>query len=223
MHLALAAISIFVAECLTACGGGAPVAEKPVCTVEIDGDSIMSQGIHPMAGAQRLATVHPDWQVDDRAVRGLHLKSLVDGYAEAFPGAGAPPMGPQPPFEQVAHPSRYIVIELGGNDAYSNLPVEQFEAQLVALVGYVWSVGKVPVFTGIPQMEAWGVFDAATLARIDHLNVITHNVAERLAVAHAGWDSWPAKTTDGIHPTTDQLWFLVDRLALVLNGLSGCR
>lgn len=183
-------ITMIMVSLLTACGGSAP----PLCTVEINADSIMSTG-----AAATLKTMRPHWVIDDRAVTGLTLDDLMTS------------------FKQTHHPSQIVVIELGGNDAYEGRASGVFKAQLVDAVQHLQAHGKTPVLTGIVQVETWGLFDQATSDRIRVLDNITRDVASQMQILHASWGDVPAQTTDGIHPTKERLAVLLGLLATTID------
>lgn len=201
---------------LQACGGGA--ATPQIVTVEINADSICSATGIPTTCARMLPS---DWVVDDRAIGGLTLHSLYAGYAEVWAGGPLGKNGVQQAFDKIAHPSQFVVVELGANDAYSNYPVDRYEAELRSILLHILATGKTPVVTGIVPFRAASAdhpagFDAATVARSLVLNAIVHRVAAELGVLDAHWDAAPfdpdTDTVDGMHRTEPALRKLVQRL-----------
>lgn len=206
-------IALALCALLPACGGGG-TALPQVITVEINADSICSATGIKTTCAQMLPA---DWVVDDRAIAGLTLHSLYTGYAEVW--AGSPPgkNGPQPPFVLAPHRSAFVVVAMGGNDAYEARDPATFEAELRAILLHIVAIGKTPIVTGIVPFRAGPPgFDTATVARALVLNAITHRVAAELGVIDAHWDTVPfdpnADTVDGMHRTEPSLRRLVQRL-----------
>lgn len=205
----------FMAVALLGCGGGGSGSE-PV-TVEIYGDSITFGPAIERNVAAQIKALRPGWTIDDRSAVGLDLRELVTGYAEPF--AGAPksdyPKGAQPAFDKVQRSARFVVIELGGNDALSERPPEQFEADLRSVIDVLIREGRVPVLTGIVGVPPSAYFTPAAMARRDVLNAITHKVAQAYGLQHAGWGEdyrGEADTHDLIHRTQAAS----DRLAALL-------
>ena len=205
----------FMAVALLGCGGGGSGSE-PV-TVEIYGDSITFGPAIDRNVAAQVRQLRPGWAVEDHSAVGLNLAELVVGYAEPYPGAPASeyPKGPQPAFDKVQRSARFVVIELGGNDALSERPPEQFEADLRTVIDVLVREGRVPVLTGIVGVPPSAYFTPAALTRRDVLNAITHRVAQAYGLPHAGWGEdyrGDADTHDQIHRTQAAS----DRLAALL-------
>ena len=205
----------FMAVALLGCGGGGSGSE-PV-TVEIYGDSITFGPAIGRNVAAQVKALRPGWLVDDRSAAGLNLRDLVTGYAEPFPGAPKSdyPKGAQPAFDKVQRSARFVVIELGGNDALSERPPEQFEADLRSVIDVLVREGRAPVMTGIVGVPPSDYFTPAAMARRDVLNAITHKVAQAYGLPHAGWGEdyrGDADTHDLIHRTQAAS----DRLAALL-------
>lgn len=205
----------FMAVALLGCGGGGSGGE-PV-TVEIYGDSITFGPAIERNVAAQVEALRPGWTVDDRSAVGLDLRDLVTGYAEPFPGAPKSdyPKGAQPAFDKVQRSARFVVIELGGNDALSERPTEQFEADLRSVIDVLVREGRVPVLTGIVGVPPSAYFTPAALTRRDVLNTITHRVAQSYGLQHAGWGEdylGESDTHDQIHRTQAAS----DRLAALL-------
>ena len=204
----------FMAVALLGCGGGS--APAPV-SVEIYGDSITFGPAIERNVAAQVEALRPGWTVDDRSAVGLDLRDLVTGYAEPFPGAPKSdyPKGAQPAFDKVQRSARFVVIELGGNDALSEWPPEQFEADLRSVIDVLVREGRAPVMTGIVGVPPSDYFTPAAMARRDVLNAITHKVAQAYGLPHAGWGEdyrGESDTHDQIHRTQAAS----DRLAALL-------
>ena len=198
---------------MVSCGGGTPA----TITVEINGDSICSGTGTKTTCAQLLPA---DWVVDDRAVAGLTLHSLYTGYAEVWAGGPLGPRGVQQRFAQTDHPSQFVVISMGANDAYESRDPSAFEAELRAILLHIQSLGKTPVVTGIVHFSPGPVFDAGTVERAQALNAITHRVAAEMGVLDAHWDTVNSTdTVDGIHRTEPTLRILVARLVETIKTL----
>lgn len=205
-------IAALVALFFVACGGGGGGSTPaPACTVEINADSICSATGIPATCAQVLAEIRPGWVVDDRAIAGLTLNRLSDGFVSD------------------AHPSHVVVIALGGNDAYEVRAPDVFAAQLAAIVGAIQGQGKAAVLTGIPPFKAGSPdyfpddpFDQAVVDRAAAMNAAAHKVAQATGAIDARWDLVPfdpaTDTIDGIHRTAAAHRLLVTRLAEAIDA-----
>ena len=205
---------------LSACGGGGSSVAGPV-TVEVNSNSICSATGIPTTCAKMFPA---DWVVDDRAITGLSLHSLANGYSNVWVGGPIGKNGVQQAFNNTPHTSQFIVVELGGNDAYEARDPVVFEADLRVILLHIRAIGKVPVVTGIVPFKAGPPgFDAATVARAIELNAIVHRVAIELSVTDAHWDAAPfdssTDTVDGIHRTETALRKLVARLVDTIKGI----
>lgn len=161
-------------------------------TVELNGDSILAgYGVDPTP-VELIRQARPRWVLDDRAVPGLKLESLIQGYTEPYPGAPAEhyPRGPQPPFAEVERHSRIVVLALGLNDAFNLVDVVAFEAYLRGAITTLIGERRVPVLTGLVGVDkAAPIFNADQVARIHAFNAITHALAAEFDLEHAGWDA----------------------------------
>ncbi len=211
---------LFTIFLLVACGGGGSSSVPNLApTVEINADSICAATGIPTTCAQMLPT---DWIVDDRAIQGLTLHALFVGYKEVWVGGPVGKNGIQLGFDKTLHPSSYVVVQLGINDAYNGYPVEQFEVELRSILLHIKSLGKIPVVTGILPFRASPTgFDSATITRSVELNTIVHGVAAELGVLDAHWDKVPfnpdTDTVDGVHRTEAVVQKLVIRLQETIN------
>ncbi len=203
-------IASLLAISIQACGG----ASNPLVTVEINADSICAAVGIKNTCAQMLPA---KWVIDDRAIAGLTLHSLAVGYSEVWTGGPPGKNGVQLAFDKVSHPSQFIVVEQGGNDAYGNYPVDRYETELRKILTHIIAIGGIPVVTGIVPFKAGPPgFDIDTVNRAIVLNEIVHRVAAELGVRDAHWDTAPfnpaTDTIDGIHRTEAALRELVLRL-----------
>lgn len=161
-------------------------------TVEFNGDSILAgYGVNPTP-MQLIGEARPAWRIDDRAVPGLKLESLMQGYTEPYPGAPAEyyPRGPQPPFAEVERESKIVVLALGLNDAFNVVDVTAFEGYLRSAITILIAEHRVPVLTGLVGVdESAPIFDAEQISRIHAFNAITRALAVEFSLEHAGWDA----------------------------------
>ncbi len=217
--------SALMIGCILAACGGSGATYRPDCTIEINADSVMSNAVRPQPASAVLQKLRPAWGIDDRAVTGLDIMDLMNGYTYAYAGAPIAAIGPQSPFVQAPHLSRVVILELGGNDAYGSLPPDQYEDQLTKAIVYLQSIGKTVVLTGIIQTETWGAFDIATGERIQVLDAITRKLAAKFGLHHAGWHSVAPQTVDGVHPTSERLAMLMERLVIAVDTVTdpACR
>lgn len=203
---------------LSGCGGTDPA--KP-CSVELNGDSIMS-GLRIDKFAKTLGTLRPGMVFVDKAVEGLSLKAVYEGYTMPFPGAPIPPFGPQPPFKQVKRTSSVILIELGGNDAYGNIDPVLYTTMLEDMIQIVMTEGRVPVLTGIVDVVPGYTFDVPTRDRITVLNNIMQATATKYGLVFVDWRQVPFNGLsdtigDGVHRTQDNATLLAIRTASALD------
>lgn len=208
---------ILISVLLASCGG----ADTQHCTVELNGDSIMS-GLQIKTFATSIKQLRPEFIITDKAVSGLTLRSLANGYITAYPGATISNFGPQPAFSKVARNSHVILIELGGNDAYSDYSPIEFRQQLEAMIIIILSEGRIPVLTGIvPLSFVGGTFDQATIDRATVLDSIVHELAIKYDIVDAQWRTVPyfgsSDTIDGIHRTQVAADRLVERTVSALD------
>lgn len=221
-------LSALAVATLTACGGGGSDSADPTqakaaqsLVVELDGDSIMyGPTLNPRPGA-KLAQLLPNAVVQDKGVSGLTMRDLFSGYTTPCTGCAPSQIGPQPKFSAITRTADVVVIELGGNDAYGNLPYEQFEQELVDTLQLLKSEGRTPVVTGIVHVDPGPVFTAEVVGRIAVLNSITHSIAQQLNVADAHWDNVPNSSTtiDTVHRDQASSDNLVARLAETIRSL----
>jgi lysophospholipase L1-like esterase len=205
---------------MVSCGGGS--SPEPL-TVEINGDSVMAGAGLPNSLPVMLQQMRTDLVVTDKAVIGLSMDSLYKGYTVAYVGAPVPKAGPQPRYGMVKRTASVIVIEVAGIDAYADLPIDVFEAQLRDVLRIIRSEGHVPIVTGIPRMEnVGGTFDDAIIARIVAFDKVVHRVAAEEGVTDAHWETveynGPSDTLDGIHRTQVAAERLVRRLAETIDA-----
>ena len=225
----LATIALF------ACGGGGDTGASPGgpsnmaapqsarASIEINADSICAATGVPETCAKLLSTSHPEWTLDDRAIRGLSFDSIYSGYDQVWVGGPMGMNGIQPAFASAAHPSKLVVIALGFNDAYSGLDPTAYEAHLLSTVQWLKTQGKVVVLTGIPPV--WNLvantanLKASVLAAAKTNNDAARRVASITGSAFAGWDALPRyeTLTDGLHPTAPQLEYLTLLLAQAIQ------
>jgi len=211
---------------LTACGGGdagstpsghsATVATNvpTTCTIELNGDSIMA-GLSIDTFALSIAKKRKDFFIVDKAVAGLSMRSLWNGYVTPYPGGSTPSFGAQMPFQRVNRTSHVVLIELGGNDAYGDYPAEEFAFQLEGMIITLMKEGRIPVLTGIVPLTLGGAFDQATIDRSAVLDEIVHTLAAKYQLIDAQWRTvrYDGKidTIDGIHRTQGAADRLVER------------
>lgn len=205
---------------LYACGGGGSSAPKSPPSVELNADSICDAKGIPTTCAKMLPA---NWVVDDRAVAGLTLHSLSVGYSAVWVGGPLGKNGPQVAFDKTPHPSTYVVVQQGINDAYEARDPLVFEAELRAILLHIKALGKIPVVTGVLPFRASPTgFDSATITRAVEFNSIVHRVALELGVLDAHWDKVPfnpdTDTVDDIHRTEAAVRALVIRLQETING-----
>ena len=229
-------IYLFLFLILASCGGGSSYnTPNVICSVEINADSICSATGISETCAQMITDVHPTWVITDRAVGGLALFSLVDGYSTACADCGLAKFGTQLPFSQIIHTSKIVSIELGGDDAFDyayngNGNATLYESELRGVISNIQAQGKIALLTGILPFEASSStyypgdpFDQATVNLAAQFNIIQHKVATDTGSLDAHWDSVPfnplTDTIDGIHRTAPAMRLLVNQLINTISPI----
>ena len=231
MKLVKLTAALLISGILVGCGGGGsssadvsvnvtPAAQPVNCTIELNADSLLA-GIVIDPFAISIMKKRKDFIVTDKAVIGLSLRSLANGYVAAYPGALTPVFGAQMPFDRVARNSHVVVIELGANDAYGNYPAEEYYQQIESMIKVLKSEGRVPVLTGIVPFSLGGAYDQATIDRSIILNGMAQTLAVKYNVLNANLSTVPYKgitdTVDGLHRKQPAADLLVDRLIETLD------
>lgn len=207
---------------LCACGGSG--SELKPLKIELNGDSIMYGHGIDIKPDSRLKEFRPDLIIENKAESGLTLNSLVKGYTTAWANGPIPRLGVQPPFSEIKRTSDVVVISLGGNDAYGNLPISEFENQLRAVISIIQNEGRTPIITGIVQLTPSDTgFDQDTVHRSIEFNKVINNVTNELNVINANWSTVEynglSDTIDQIHRTQIASDRLVLRLAETIDKI----
>ena len=215
-------LSLLVATTFVACAPSDDA--KLPCTIEFNGDSIMSALSLKESIPESFAKLRPAYKVDDRGIGGLTLNSLLNGYSEVWVGGPLGKNGVQKPFEKELHTSQYVVIELGGNDAYGDYSEQQFESQLRTILMTIQNQGRTAIVTDIIQVEAADVFTDKVVNKIAAFRAITKKVASELNVVNMRWDTVEYNglqdTVDGIHRTAEASLRLVVRTVEVMDQIA---
>lgn len=204
------ALFAFSVIALTACGGGgggsggggfamAPVAvQAPVkrdCSVVLYGDSIM-QGEDvartrlSSPPAVTLKTIRPAYTVEDRSVGGETATARSATFNNEY------------------RPQRFVVIEHGINDIFTEAP---FEPSLKSMISYAKAEGKTVIVTGLSRMEYERFTEYAEWIR---------KVAVESGAVYADWPSVQVQTYDRVHPDQASSIALVEKLASTLDQLA---
>lgn len=205
---------------MSGCGGGS----SNTLTVEINGDSILFGPNLTLKPVDYIKQTKPDWIVVDKGVLGLTMRDLVNGYQEPFLNADHSyyPLGPQAAFKNINRDSKFVVLGLGGNDALTVETTADFEAKLRSAVTTLLSENRIPILTGIIQLQATEgtLVDSAARTRSIQINAITYAVAADFGLVHAQWDKIPFDnndTFDGIHRKQGPSNALMDRLIIAIQ------
>lgn len=199
---------------ITACGGGggggggggfaaapAPAKEAPppICTVELNGDSILhGQALDAAeAPAKILKALRPQYTVQDKTVGGQTAKQRAALFNNDYRTA------------------RVIVIQHGTNDLNRFVP-EDIEPALKSMGTYAKAEGRIVVLTGMSKLD---------LPKYDEYSALIRKTAADIGAIYAGWDEVEGKSIgDGIHPDVAFNRALVEKLALALDrALPECR
>ncbi len=169
---------------------------KPI-SVDLCGDSVMRGVAVTLSPIDYIKQNRTAWTVTDHAAGGLCARDLLNGYTE--PDAGLPteywPNGPQPPFANIGRVHKFVVLQVGFNDAFRN--IANFDSNMRKLVDIVLREGRIPVLTGVFNVNINVAGRAAN-------NAATLQIAADYGLQHAGWgeDFFPADVaTDTIHRT----------------------
>ncbi|OUM01778.1 SGNH/GDSL hydrolase family protein [Variovorax sp. JS1663] len=213
--LALAA----VAGCSGGCGGGGgggssapiamlpapsnpdprpeqPIKPPPVCTVWLEGDSIL----HGSSLAGRLAEppaaaikrMRPMYTVTDRSVPGNYVNLRIPGFL-------AEPLD-----------ARFVVLQFGINDGGQGF---DYREPLRAMVQRVKALGKTPIITGLSRVRG------APLWR-DAYDALARHVAQEEGALFADWGTAafdPADMADDVHPGQSYSTRLIEQLVRALD------
>jgi hypothetical protein len=216
----------WLALLLLAIGGGSAVPGFAYCSIELNGDSIL-YGYANRPGMQLEITPETYLRarvgvwIDNRTAAGLNTRDLVNGYTEPFPGTDPAlyPRGPQAAYAALPHTSTLTVLQVGANDyARADFDAETFRGDYRHLIATTLNNGSLPLVTGVSQLD----LDRLSQAQRDNLaaiNTVIHQVAAETGTAHAGWDSMPVQTIDGVHPDQDSSLRLSERLLTELDRL----
>lgn len=190
---------------LTGCGGGSNLQMEDV-TIELNGDSLLLGYLLETTPEMIICKNRPKWVVTNKCAGGLTLNNYFNGYKEPYLNAKKEvyPSGPQLPFKDTLRQSKFIVIELGSNDAYIKIPPSLFEYELREIIDIIKKENRIPILTGIPAMEISETFNQETINRININNKIIRQVCIDTNSLHAGWDIYPfTDSIDGIHKTQE--------------------
>lgn len=197
-------ISVF----LTACGGGGTpasadsISSSAKCTIELNADSIMD-GVGIERFSASLQKLRPNFVIDDRAVSGLTLRSVYNGYTTVAAGGPFSHIGPQMPFNRTVRNSKVVLIELGGNDAIGLADADVFKSQLEDMINIIISEGRIPVLTGIVSVAPGDIISQAAVIHVALFVAIVDELSIKYNVLNAHWSTvefnGTTDTIDGIH------------------------
>lgn len=217
--------ALFLAAILAGCGGGGggggggmavlpmsaapqqaapepapaePVKPAPVCSVWLEGDSILAGTFFPM---QRLAEIpaaaiqrqRPAFRVVDRSTPGNHVALRMQGFLS----------------EQID--TRFVVLEFGMNDGGNGL---DYKEPLRAMVQRVKALGKTPIVTGLSRVRGAPEWR-------DRYNELARQVAEEEGAIWAAWgdaEYSDADMADDVHPAQAYSLRLVAQLLKALDA-----
>jgi lysophospholipase L1-like esterase len=212
---------------LAGCGGGAS-SPSPVI-IELNADSLMTGPTLAEPIPLALQRLMPDTVIVNKAVVGLTLGGLMEGYDRISPVHDPLPDGYRLPFAQVPREAKIVVLELGINDALQQswrpeYTPESYERDLRAFISIVRSEGRIPVLTGlVPVPEQPGTWSKDSQDRIEALRQIVNRVAEETGTVHARFEDVPfagmPDTVDGAHRTQEASNRLAEQLAKVLREI----
>lgn len=191
---------------LFGCGGGGTSQVENI-SVELNGDSILFGYLLTLTPADFLKKERPNWVIKNVTAGGLTLDDYYKGYTTPYTNASPSvfPAGPQLAYKNIARTSKYIVIELGGNDAYGSISPITFENELREIISTIKLENRIPILTGIVGLVAGDTFDQNTIDRITYLNKLIRQISVDTNTPHAGWDTYSfnpvTDTIDGIHRT----------------------
>ena len=178
-------------------------------SITMIGDSIVAGFGLEQDMTMYLQEKRPRWLVIDRGVIGLSIKSLANGYKEPFKDAPPEyyPLGSQPPFSDVKITTKYVLVQLGGNDAIELLDPLLYKAYLDDVVGHIIAQGAIPIYTGIVDFTPTG--GVITQKAKEHRAVL-NDVMLRHSLKHKAifldWGNLTNNnedTIDGIHRTQE--------------------
>lgn len=217
MAILLGCLLIFLIPLLSGCGGGgsgpvpavppppppAPIEQpEPVKPVRVAflGDSLTAGGV-TSTGIEALPVRRITQQLagriepEDMAVGGTPAQAAIDG---VFPWPG-------PPFAQwIAQTgARLIVIRYGAIEALFNLPLDDFEHNVEAMVALARARGVGVVLVGRITIPPNDMAHAAFQARYAAADAVLRNISARLAVPYidvSGVPVYAGEMYDQVHP-----------------------
>lgn len=215
------AASAFALAVLAGCGGGGgggggpaiglpvsaapkeetveqPIKPPPVCSVWLEGDSILNGSFFPMSKlaetpAAGIARLRPMYRVVDRTVPGNSVQLRMQGFLGEELDA------------------RFVVLQFGINDGGNGF---NYREPLRSMVQRVKALGKTPVITGLSHVKG------APKWRDDY-DALAHQVAQEEGAIFADWGavSHPdADFADGVHPGQAYSTRLVEQLVRALDA-----
>lgn len=199
------------------------------CSVELNGDSVLFGYITndttwrlESTPAQRLRD--KGYQIEDKTAGGLRTYDLVRGYLQPFPEAWSAlyPSGAQPAFWNLPHDSRIIVIQTGINDFKDPFNPARVYQDYSYMVDYIRGLGKIPVITGVTQVDKT-VVGIEVSDKIDKIRETIKLVVKNKFVHYASFENVPVKWTDGYHLTQESSDEMVNNLDYVLGVICGMK
>lgn len=160
------------------------VAPKPVvCTVELDGDSILNgtslRGMLLTPPATYIKQVRPKYEVTDNTEAGASANLFVSRFYSA------------------QRTAKIIVINYGVNDNAKGWSIDKPVRDMTTVSK---AEGRAVILTGI-----------IPLAGLEKINDVHRLIAEQEAVQFADWGSLPGyEPIDGVHPTQQSSNRLMD-------------
>jgi 5'-methylthioadenosine phosphorylase len=199
--------------------GTTPTAPVTPAVIDVFGDSI-SRGYGITKNlVDTNSVLEPTWNFINRSANGVTLKAVRFGYAESYPGAPASefPLGPMPPFGTVAKAGKYTVIAVGLNDAMGitypqvTFTAQDFEVDLRAVVNRAIDEGRIPIITGLPNINWQSQIFAGRNTQVRDKVIAFNNVCAQVATSlnckfanfNSAYNSDARNTIDGIHPTQE--------------------
>lgn len=199
------------------------------CTVELNGDSVLF-GYVTNNTTWRLDTTPAQWlrnhgyQVEDKTAGGLRTHDLVHGYLQPFPDAWSAlyPNGAQPAFWNLPHDSKIIVFQTGINDFKDPFNPSQVYQDYSYMVDHVRSLGKIPVITGVTQVDKNAV-GQEVFDKIEKIRNTIKLVVKNKNVHYASFENVPVAWTDGYHLNQDSSNGVTENLRYVLSVICGVK
>ncbi|MDR6538843.1 SGNH/GDSL hydrolase family protein [Variovorax soli] len=176
-----------------------PIKPPPVCTVWLEGDSILN-GSSPAGRlteppAAAIKRLRPAYTVTDRSMPGNYVTMRMPGFLAEIIDA------------------RFVVLEFGMNDGGNGF---DYREPLRSMVQRVKALGKTPIVTGLSRVRGAPPWR-------DAYDALAHQVATEEGATFADWGAVPysdADMADDVHPAQSYSTPLAEKIVRALDAVA---